>query len=70
MLSHLLADEPVLQAVLDDQDRISRTQHRFSEATRRVQVALLIWDPGCLPEHGPTATRPGVHPRRHRGPGY
>ena len=52
MLSSLFAGEPVLQAVLDDQDRISRTQHRASEATRRVQMALLIWDPGCLPEHG------------------
>jgi hypothetical protein len=52
MLSSLFANESVLQAVLDDVDRISPTQHRTGEATRRVQVALLIWDPGCLPGNG------------------
>jgi hypothetical protein len=52
MLSQLFAGDAVLQAVADDLDRISRTQHRQSESTRLVQVALLIWDPGCLPARG------------------
>jgi hypothetical protein len=52
MLSALFAGDPILQAVLDDTDRISSTQHRTSEATRLVQEALLVWDPSCLPSFG------------------
>lgn len=52
MLSTLFDDDPVLQAILDDADRISRTQHTRSDSVLRVQEALLIWDPGCLPVHG------------------
>lgn len=52
MLSELFAGDPVLQAVLDDADRISRTSHTPSDSVLRVQTALLIWDPGCLPVHG------------------
>lgn len=52
MLSSLFSDDPVLLNVFNDRDRISRTQHRTSDSTGRVQAALLIWDPGCLPEHG------------------
>src|SRR5215210_6691471 len=52
MLSDLFSGDAILQAVLEDRDRISQTQHRFGEATFKVQTALLIWDPTCLPLHG------------------
>lgn len=52
MLSQLFHGDPVLQAVLDDQDRISRTQHATEPVVGKVQTALLIWDPTCLPNDG------------------
>jgi hypothetical protein len=52
MFSQLFADDPVLIAVLEDRDRISRSQHRNDPAVGKVQAALLIWDPACLPQFG------------------
>ncbi|MBQ1089368.1 phospholipase D-like domain-containing protein [Streptomyces sp. B93] len=48
----LFAGDTLLQAVADDQDRISRTRHRRNPAVRKVQIALLDRDPGCLPRFG------------------
>ena len=52
MLSTLFADDLVLQAVLDDLDRISRTQQTPSDSMLCVQTSLLVRDRGCLNEHG------------------
>jgi hypothetical protein len=52
MFSQLFAGDPVLIAVLEDRDRISRSQHRNDPAVGKVQTALLIWDPACLPQFG------------------
>lgn len=52
MLSQLFAGDPLLDAIALDQERISRQRHRTSPAVRRVQAALLLWDPACLPASG------------------
>lgn len=52
MLSQLFAADPLLAAIALDQERISRQRHRTSPAVRRVQRALLLWDPACLPVSG------------------
>lgn len=50
--SELFAGDPLLEAVADDRDRISRSQHPTDPAVRKVQTALLFWDPSCLPVDG------------------
>jgi peptidoglycan hydrolase-like protein with peptidoglycan-binding domain len=52
MLSQLFADDALLQTIADDGDRISQTQHSDDPAVGKIQTALLIWDPSCLPNHG------------------
>ena len=50
--SALFAGDPLLEAIASDRDRISRTRHHDDPAVLKVQTALLIWDPECLPLHG------------------
>lgn len=50
--SELFAGDPLLEAVAADQDRISRFQHPTDPAVRKLQTALLFWDPACLPVDG------------------
>jgi len=52
MFSQLFNGDQLLIDVAEDRDRISRTQHRNDPAVGKVQSALLIWDPGCLPQFG------------------
>lgn len=52
MFSQLFTGDPVLIAVFEDRDRISRSQHRNDPAVGKVQTALMIWDPTCLPQFG------------------
>jgi hypothetical protein len=52
MLSQLFGGDQVLEEVAADRDRISRTQHQDDPAVGKVQVALLIRDPTCLPQFG------------------
>ncbi|WP_432838111.1 hypothetical protein [Dactylosporangium sp. CA-092794] len=52
MLSQLFAGDPLLQAIAEDRDRISRTRHADDPAVAKVQAALLLWDPGALPVYG------------------
>jgi hypothetical protein len=52
MFSQLFAGDQVLIDVAEDRDRISRSQHPTDPAVGKVQIALLIWDPGCLPQFG------------------
>jgi len=52
MFSQLFTGDQVLIDVAEDRDRISRTQHRNDPAVGKVQTALLIWDPSCLPRFG------------------
>jgi hypothetical protein len=52
MLSQLFAGDRLLQDIAEDRDRISRTRHADDPAVGRVQAALLLWDPGCLPRFG------------------
>jgi hypothetical protein len=52
LTSALFAGDPLLEAIAQDQDRISRTQHRTDPAVQKVQIALLGWDPDCLPQFG------------------
>ncbi|MGI5396851.1 phospholipase D-like domain-containing protein [Streptomyces sp. CA-251251] len=52
LTSVLFAGDPLLESIAQDQDRISRTRHRTDPAVRKVQVALLDWDPQCLPLFG------------------
>ena len=50
--SQLFAGDPVLLSIAQDRDRISRIRNTPGDAVRRIQEALLGWDPGCLPLHG------------------
>lgn len=52
LTSALFAGDPLLEAIAQDQDRISRSRHRTDPAVRKVQIALLDWDPDCLPQFG------------------
>ncbi len=52
LTSNLFRGDPLLQAVADDHDRISRIRHQRDPAVKKVQLALLDWDPGCLPASG------------------
>lgn len=47
-------DDPVLEDIAADRDRISRTRHASDPAVGKIQTALLlVLDPGCLPVFGP-----------------
>ena len=50
--SELFAGDPLLEAIAADQDRISRVRHQTDPAVRKLQTALLFWDPECLPVNG------------------
>ena len=50
--SALFAGDPLLEAIAADRDRISRARHHNDPAVLKLQTALLIWDPQCLPLHG------------------
>ena len=52
MLSQLFAGDALLETVAANGDRISSTQHADDPAVGKVQTALLLWDPSCLPDHG------------------
>jgi phosphatidylserine/phosphatidylglycerophosphate/cardiolipin synthase-like enzyme len=60
LTSQLFAGDALLQAIADDlgqevtasSPRISRTQNRQDPAVQKVQIALLGWDPDCLPQFG------------------
>ena len=54
LTSPLFAGDALLEAIAADAggERISRTRHRDDPAVLKVQTALLIWDPACLPLHG------------------
>jgi len=54
--SELFAGDPLLEAVAADRDRISRFQHPTDPAVRKLQTALLVWDPACLPIDGVSGT--------------
>jgi hypothetical protein len=54
--SELFFGDPLLQAIADDRDRISRDQHPTDPAVLKLQTALLVWDPDCLPVSGATGT--------------
>jgi hypothetical protein len=50
--SELFFGDGLLQAIADDRDRISRNQHPTDPAVRKLQTALLVWDPDSLPASG------------------
>jgi hypothetical protein len=50
--SQLFAGDALLEAIAADRDRISRFQHPTDPAVRKLQTALLFWDPDCLPVDG------------------
>ncbi|MFC9999576.1 peptidoglycan-binding protein [Nocardia sp. NPDC127526] len=50
--SELFRDDPLLAAIANDTDRISTVRNQFDPAVRKVQLALLIWEPGSLPVAG------------------
>lgn len=52
--SALFAGDPLLEQIALDvnHQRISTTQNRDHPAVEKVQKALLIWDPDCLPRFG------------------
>ncbi len=54
LTSALFAGDALLEAIAGDvnRERISRFQHRADPAVGKVQAALLIWDPECLPVNG------------------
>ncbi|GAA2108523.1 tyrosinase family protein [Microlunatus panaciterrae] len=53
LTSQLFAGDPLLESIADGgPERISRSQHRHDPAVGKVQTALLVWDPGCLPQFG------------------
>jgi tyrosinase len=52
LTSQLFQNDAVLQAIADDNDRMSRHRHSHSESARKVQTALLTWDPTALPRFG------------------
>ncbi|HEX8742792.1 MAG TPA: IPT/TIG domain-containing protein [Thermoleophilaceae bacterium] len=52
--SRLFAGDDLLQRIADDvgRARISRSQNKTVPSVAKVQQALLLWRPGCLPKHG------------------
>ncbi len=52
MLSTLFQGDALLQAIADDQARISRSVNNSGPSVTRIQTALLSWDPGSLPQFG------------------
>jgi len=52
LTSQLFQGDAVLQAIADDNDRMSRRRHGRGEAARKIQTALLTWNPGVLPRFG------------------
>ena len=56
LTSQLFAGDPILEAVADDQARISRTQNRKGEHVRKIQEVLLLRNPGVLPQFGADGT--------------
>jgi hypothetical protein len=50
--SELFFGDALLQAIADDRDRISRSQHPTDPAVLKLQTALLVWDPDSLPVSG------------------
>jgi Common central domain of tyrosinase/Polyphenol oxidase middle domain len=52
LTSQLFQNDAVLQAIADDNDRMSRHRHSRGDSARKVQTALLTWDPGALPKFG------------------
>jgi len=40
----------LLETVAANGDRISQTQHTNDPAVGKVQTAVLVWDPACLPD--------------------
>lgn len=49
LTSKLFTGEPLLEAIAADRDRISRTRNRRDPVIRKLQTALLDWDPAALP---------------------
>lgn len=54
VLSNLFAGDQLLESIAQDigGERISGSQHANDPAVGKVQAALLIWDPACLPQFG------------------
>ncbi len=54
LTSTLFANDPLLEQIAIDANgqRISTTQNRHDPAVRKVQQALLLWAPNCLPQFG------------------
>ncbi len=52
LASALFRGDSLLQSIADDHDRISATRHPKDPAVGKVQLALLDWDPNCLPRFG------------------
>jgi hypothetical protein len=50
--SRLFQGDAVLQAIADDNDRMSRHKHARGDSVRKIQTALLTWKPGILPRFG------------------
>ena len=52
--STLFANDPLLEQIAIDANgqRISTSQNRHDPAVRKIQQALLLWDPSCLPVYG------------------
>ncbi len=52
--STLFAKDPLLAGMARDADRqrISKTRNRTGPAVRKIQQALLRWEPDCLPRFG------------------
>lgn len=52
LTSTLFANDPLLEQIAIDANgqRISTTQNNEDPAVRKVQQALLMWDPNCLPQ--------------------
>jgi tyrosinase len=50
--SQLFQGDQILEAVAADQARISRTENNVHDTVERVQKALLLRDPNCLPQFG------------------
>ena len=56
LTSELFFGDALLQAIADDRDRISRDRHPTDPAVLKLQTALLVWDPNCLPVSGATGS--------------
>jgi peptidoglycan hydrolase-like protein with peptidoglycan-binding domain len=52
LISELFAGDVLLESIVADAERISRTRNASAEAVRKVQQALLTWNPNCLPQWG------------------